>query len=315
MVRSLWSAATGMNAQQTNVDTIANNLANVNTVGYKSQVAQFKSLLYQTLQTATTTANGDPKPTSSQVGLGVRTSSINNLFHQGAMLSSQSSSALAIQGAGFFAVRGANNEIAYTRNGDFTWAIIGNDLMLTTSDGSAILDTQGRPIVVTLASVSARYREAFNEYVADWRANNTNPDGTLKNPNLSDPVMANLNTLTLVSNQIIIDSKGGINYSFGGLDFPLNIDVGMFQFANVGGLERIGNSLYMPTAASGPAQNEATAIGLKRSSIAQNFLEGSNVYVADEMVNLIVAQRAYEMNSKAITTSDEMLQTANNLKR
>lgn len=80
MVRSLWSAATGMNAQQTNVDTIANNLSNVNTVGYKGQVAQFKSLLYQTLQTATTTANGDPKPTSSQVGLGVRNSSINSIF-------------------------------------------------------------------------------------------------------------------------------------------------------------------------------------------------------------------------------------------
>lgn len=82
MVRSLWSGATGMNAQQTNVDTIANNLANVNSVGYKAQVAQFKSLLYQNLQSVTTTANGDPKPTTSQVGLGVRTSSINQIFTQ-----------------------------------------------------------------------------------------------------------------------------------------------------------------------------------------------------------------------------------------
>ena len=90
MVRSLWSAATGMNAQQTNVDTIANNLANVNSAGYKSQVAQFKSLLYQTLQTATTTANGDPKPVTSQVGLGVRTASINQLFGQGSLLASES---------------------------------------------------------------------------------------------------------------------------------------------------------------------------------------------------------------------------------
>ena len=89
MVRSLWTAATGMNAQQTNVDTIANNLSNVNTVGYKGQVAEFKSLLYQTLQTATTTANGEAKPTSSQVGLGVRTSSINSLFRQGPLLSSE----------------------------------------------------------------------------------------------------------------------------------------------------------------------------------------------------------------------------------
>ena len=105
MVRSLWSAATGMNAQQTNVDTIANNLANVNTVGYKSQVAQFKSLLYQTLQTATTTANGDPKPTTSQVGLGVRNSSINSIFTQGSLLASNSNTSFAIEGEGYFAVK------------------------------------------------------------------------------------------------------------------------------------------------------------------------------------------------------------------
>lgn len=101
MVRSLWTAATGMNAQQTNVDTIANNLANVNTMGYKTQAAQFKSLLYQTLQTATTTANGDPKPTTSQVGLGVRNSSINSIFTQGSLLDSASDTSFAIQGDGF----------------------------------------------------------------------------------------------------------------------------------------------------------------------------------------------------------------------
>ena len=89
MVRSLWSAATGMNAQQANVDTIANNLANVNSAGYKAQKAQFKSLLYQTLQSTTTTANGEPKPTTSQVGLGVRTSSINNIYTQGSLLESR----------------------------------------------------------------------------------------------------------------------------------------------------------------------------------------------------------------------------------
>lgn len=97
MVRSLWTAATGMNAQQTNVDTIANNLANVNTMGYKTQAAQFKSLLYQTLQTATTTANGDPKPTSSQVGLGVRNSSINSIFTQGSLLDSASDTSLQLK--------------------------------------------------------------------------------------------------------------------------------------------------------------------------------------------------------------------------
>ena len=96
MVRSLWTAATGMNAQQTNVDTIAN----INTMGYKTRAAQFKSLLYQTLQTATTTANGDPKPTSSQVGLGVRNSSINSIFTQGSLLDSASDTSFAIEGEG-----------------------------------------------------------------------------------------------------------------------------------------------------------------------------------------------------------------------
>ena len=149
MVRSLWSAATGMNAQQTNVDTIANNLANVNSAGYKAQVAQFKSLLYQTLQTATTTANGDPKPVTSQVGLGVRTAAINQLFGQGSFLSSESDTAFAIQGDGFFAVRNANGETNYTRNGDFTWATGGaNRIMLTTSDGLPVLDTNGRNITL-----------------------------------------------------------------------------------------------------------------------------------------------------------------------
>ena len=105
MVRSLWTAATGMIAQQTNIDTIANNLSNVNTQGYKTQVNEFKSLLYQTLQTKTTTANGDQKPTSAQVGLGVRNSAITTVFKQGPLLASESETAFAIDGKGFFAVR------------------------------------------------------------------------------------------------------------------------------------------------------------------------------------------------------------------
>ena len=149
MVRSLWTAATGMNAQQTNVDTIANNLANVNTMGYKTQAAQFKSLLYQTLQTATTTANGDPKPTSSQVGLGVRNSSINSIFTQGSLLDSASDTSFAIEGEGFFAIRGEDGNTYYTRNGDFTWATNGaNGMMLTTTDGLPVLDSSGKAITL-----------------------------------------------------------------------------------------------------------------------------------------------------------------------
>ena len=104
MVRSLWSAATGMVAQQTNIDTIANNLANVNTTGYKTEVANFKSLLYQTLQTRTTTANGDQKPVGAQVGLGVRNSSISSIFSQGAFQDSESTTDFAISGKGLFEI-------------------------------------------------------------------------------------------------------------------------------------------------------------------------------------------------------------------
>lgn len=151
MVRSLWTAATGMNAQQTNVDTIANNLSNVNTVGYKSQVAQFKSLLYQTLQTRTTTANGEAKPTSSQVGLGVRNSSIDSIFRQGSLLSSESDTSFAIEGDGFFAVRGSDGNTYYTRNGDFTWATNGGSgVILTDQDGLPVLSSTGR--IITLSS-------------------------------------------------------------------------------------------------------------------------------------------------------------------
>ena len=109
MVRSLWTAATGMIAQQTNVDTIANNLANVNSTGYKAEVAEFKSLLYQTMQTKTTTANGANKPIGAQVGLGVRNSAITSIFKQGSMLASESDTAFAITGEGFFALRGQDS--------------------------------------------------------------------------------------------------------------------------------------------------------------------------------------------------------------
>ncbi|WMC91597.1 flagellar hook-basal body protein [Kineothrix sp. MB12-C1] len=272
MIRSLWSAATGMNAQQTNVDTIANNLANVNTVGYKSQVAQFKTLLYQTLQTKTTTANGDPKPVTSQVGLGVRNASINQIFTQGSLIASESNTSFAIEGEGYFAVRNENDEINYTRNGDFTWALgAGNTIMLTTTDGNPVLDAQGRSILLSSGFMTNRIA--------------ISSDGTLSYPDENNNLQS------------------------------LNITIGTYQFRNPAGLERQGDSLWAVTGASGAAINESTAVGVTRSKVVQGYLEGSNVKVADEMVNLIVAQRAYEMNSKAITTSDEMLQQANNLKR
>ena len=125
MVRSLWTAATGMIAQQNNVDTIANNLANVNTTGYKTEVAEFKSLLYQDIQAKTTSGNGDTKPVGAQVGLGVRNSSVTSRFTQGNFYDSTNDLAFAVSGDGFFGIRGQDGNTYYTRNGNFQIAIIG----------------------------------------------------------------------------------------------------------------------------------------------------------------------------------------------
>ena len=271
MVRSLWTAATGMIAQQTNVDTIANNLANVNTTGYKAEVAEFKSLLYQTLQTKTTTANGENKPVGAQVGLGVRNSSITSIFKQGAMLASESNTAFAVAGRGFMAVQGQDGQTYYTRNGNFNFTTAQNGMMLANSDGLPVLDSTGKPIVLG------------EQYIAS---------------------------------KIGVDSHGELTYPDENNNArPIGINIGIFQFANPAGLEKVDSTMYLVSEASGPALNESTSNNLEKSEIHQGFLEGSSVQVADEMVNLIVAQRAYEMNSKAITTSDEMLQQANQLKR
>lgn len=271
MVRSLWSAATGMIAQQTNVDTISNNLANVNTTGYKTEVAEFKSLLYQNLQTRTTSANGANKPVGAQVGLGVRNSAITSTFTQGSMFESTSVSSFAIEGNGFFSVRGQDGETYYTRNGNFNWMTDGTSMTLATTDGLPVLDANGNRI-----SLNAGF----------------------------------------VTSSITISSDGEISYPDANNNAQsLGIRIGMSQFQNPSGLEKTDSSLYQATAASGAAMNEATNNALTKSKITQGYLEGSNVQVVDEMVNMIVAQRAYEMNSKAIQTSDDMMSQANNLKR
>lgn len=271
MVRSLWSAATGMKAQQQNVDTIANNLANVNTTAYKTEVAEFKSLLYQTLQTKTTTANGVQKPVGAQIGLGVRNAAITSIFRQGSMTAAANGTSFAINGDGFFGVRGQDGRTYYTRSGDFHMAIGRGGMMLTTSDGLPVLDTEGDPI----------------QFEDD-----------------------------LISNRIVVNDGGEFMYpDDNGQLQSLDITIGLFQFQNPAGLDKMGNSLYGVTDASGVALNEEEEDDVKPSIIKQGYLEASNVQVADEMVNLIVAQRAYEMNSKAITTTDEMMQMANQLKR
>ena len=272
MVLSLWSAATGMIAQQTNVDTIANNLANVNTTGYKTQVNQFKTLLYQEIQSETTSGNGETKPTGAQVGLGVRNAAITSRFVQGNLLESSSDSDFAIEGEGFFAVRGEDGETYYTRNGSFIWAInSGGGVTLTNSEGMKVLNSRGQ--VIELGS-------------------------------------------NYITSRITLSQDGEICYpNANGNPTPIGVSIGAWQFNNPTGLTKEGDSLYAVSDASGPAINEATNNQVKKSRFLQGRLENSNVQVVDEMVNLIVAQRAYELNSKAITASDQMMQQANQLRQ
>ena len=271
MMRSLWTVASGMRAQQTNVDTIANNLANVNTTGYKKETVEFKSLLYQTIQAKTTSANGDTKPVGAQVGLGVKNSAITSIFKQGNVTQTEGDTDFAIQGNGFFAVQDLDGEICYTRNGAFNWAIGSNGVMLTTAEGLPVLDTSGMPIEFD--------RDEFD------------------------------------MTKITVDSDGQFCYpDETGNPQELGIQMGLVQFVNPSGLLKEGSSLYKVTEASGEPIYEVDGL-VDKSIIKQGYIERSNVQVVDEMVNLIVAQRAYEMNSKAITTSDDMMSQANQLKR
>jgi flagellar basal-body rod protein FlgG len=265
MVRSLWTAATGMTAQQTNLDTIANNLANVNTTGYKSEQTQFKSLLYQNLQTKSTTSDGSEKPVGIQVGLGVRYSAIASQFTQGTINSTEGDYDFAIEGDGFFCVQMPDGTTAYTRNGSLNLGI-GTDgnWQLSTSDGYQILGTDGNPI----------------EFPADY-------DMT----------------------QIDFSELGEIMYNGEVIN-----QFQLAQFNNPAGLEKLGGTLFKATAASGDARLENSDAALQTSRVVNGYLEASNVDVATEMVNMIITQRAYELNSKAITASDTMLQEANNLR-
>ena len=255
MLRSLWSAASGMMAQQVNLDTISNNIANINTTGFKTQSMEFKSLLYQQIKTKSTDSEGNPKPIGVQVGLGVRNASVTAKFTQGAALDTGEKYDLFIQGNGFFAVKIAG-KTAYT-------------------DGNPVLSTAGTPIKI------------------DSKA-----DPNAISVDLSGNVLHR------------VDDKEANTTKYENLG-----KIALFQFNNPAGLNRSGGSLYYVTPASGEARSEDTDKGLNKSLIKTGYLEGSNVSAADEMVNMIVTQRAYQLNSKAITASDEMLEQANNLRR
>lgn len=272
MMRALYTAATGMIAEQTNLDTISNNLSNVNTTGFKQERTEFKSLLYQTLNTKTTSANGEQKPVGAQVGLGTRVAATTSLYTQGTMSDTESETDFALEGDGFFAVRGMGGQTYYTRNGSFTWSIAADGrTILANKQGNPVLDRNGNEIAVPNGISAEKMQFAKNGEIGYY--------------NNDDQYIS------------------------------LNQYFGVYQFNNPSGLEKLSDSLLQATAASGAPLQEGTTAGLTTSTVCQKKLEMSNVSVADEMVNMIVAQRAYELNSKAIQTADSMLETANNLKR
>lgn len=268
MMRALWTAATGMIGQQTNLDTIANNLSNINTTGYKTQAANFKTLIYQNLQRKSTTSTGEPKPVGAQVGLGTRVGSITSDFTQGAFNTSSGAWDFAIQGEGFFMVQLDDGTTGYTRNGHLNMSVTGNGVALTDSNGHPVLDVNGAPITLT-----GEYR----------------------------------------TTEVDIDQYGNLTYpNANGNRVNLGVQIGLAYFPNAAGLTKGSESNYLESAASGTATiYNPRDLG---SVIKSGYLEQSNVQAADEMVNMIIAQRAYEMNSKAIQASDEMLQQANNLR-
>lgn len=279
MMRSLWSAASGMMAQQTNLDTISNNLSNVNTVGYKKDTMEFKSLLYQTLQSESTNNAGENKPVPAQVGLGTRVGSITTIFGQGNLQDTGNPTYLAIEGAGFFKVRDKDGNVCYTRDGSFNFQPVEGGTMLCTSEGFPVLDQNNNAIIVPTGfkTEDITVDKEGNIFVKDVEERDI--------------------ALTAVLN--------GQRY---------NQKIGLVQFNNPAGLNSVGGNLYKESVASGAPLEESTTNGLSKSLVHQGYLEMSNVQVAEEMVNMIVAQRAYEMNSKAIRASDEMLQQANNLR-
>ncbi len=264
MMRSLWTAAAGMNGQQFNIDTIANNLSNVNTTGFKRNRPDFEDLLYQTVRMAGTPATEDTLvPVGVQVGHGVRVAATQKIHTQGSLQNTENVSDIAIEGEGFFRVLLYDGTYAYTRDGSFK---IDSNGQIVNSNGYRLL-----PEVVL-------------------------PEGFIRD------------TLT-------ISQDGRITVKIPGLDDP--IDVGqmeLYRFVNPAGLQAVGDNLYKVSSASGDAvAGQPGFDGMGRT--LHKFLEMSNVQVVQEMVNMIVAQRAYEMNSKAIQTSDTMLGIANNLKR
>ena len=254
MYPALWIAKTGLDAEQTRMSVIANNLANVNTTGFKRERAVFEDLMYQNIRQSGANSTEDTTlPSGLYIGTGVRTVATQKLHSQGNLVQTGNSLDVAVQGSGYFQVTHPDGSIVYSRDGSFGM------------DSSGQLVTQ---------------------------------NGYLLEPTITVPP----NTISLT-----IGSDGTVSATIAGNTAPTQIgNITLAQFTNPSGLEAIGDNLYRETGASGspqvdtPGQNGA-------GTLAQGSLESSNVNVVEELVNMIETQRAYEMNSKAISTTDDML--------
>jgi flagellar basal-body rod protein FlgG len=259
MTQALWIAKTGLDAQQTRMSVISNNLANVNTTGYKYSRPIFNDLLYQTVrQPGAQSSQNTEIPSGLMVGTGVRTLSTQKFYSQGNIIQTENPLDMAISGRGFFEVLLPDGDIAYTR------------------DGTLQLDSQGRMVT---------------------------SNGYLLQPSITVPA----NTLS-----VTVGEDGVVSALVSGSATPTQIGaIQISDFINPAGLQPMGDNLLKETAASGsPTSGSPGVSGLGRT--LQGSLESSNVNVVEELVNMIETQRAYEMNSKAISTSDQMLQYASN---
>jgi flagellar basal-body rod protein FlgG len=260
MLRALYSAASGMQSQQINLDVISNNLANVNTTGFKKDKAEFQDLIYQTTRTpGADQGGGNLLPTGVQVGHGSRLVATSKIFTTGELTQTGERLDVAVQGDGFFEVQLPDGTKAYTRDGALK---SGADGRITTSDG-LVLQGGFQPIPTGTTNISI---------ASTGEVTTTGPSG---------------------------------NQTF---------RVQLVRFANPSGLQSMGGNLFKETTSSGPAElGNPGENGF--GTLQQGYLEMSNVNVVEEMVNMIVAQRAYEVNSKAVQASDEMMQMSNNLRR
>jgi flagellar basal-body rod protein FlgG len=257
MIRGLYTAAAGMNAQQHQIDVTSNNIANVNTTAFKQDRAEFQDLMYQSLNfTAGATSKSTANPTGIDVGLGVRIAGIQKNFLQGSLKQTGNPLDLAIEGDGFFEITLPNGETAYTRNGAFK---VDNE--------GTLVNGQGYPLAQGI-------------------------------------------TLEIGAKDISISENGLISYNLNGVLTQAG-PIQLFNFINPAGLTPLGDSLFSATDTSG----DPVEIENNRVKLRQGMLESSNVKLVNEMVDLITAQRAYEANSKSISTTDQMLTQINQLKR